>query len=270
MSLHRGFSISLRLLVILLVALAIASVASAAKSTPAANQIYVHNQVTKNGVAVIDEVIAAEDGWIVVYKRADLATDMIVGYAPVAKGTNQGVRVTLDNARLKDISTLWVRLHVDQGKKGVFEWGRGKPLADFPAAENGQPVITTFGTTGSGADLALTPAISVKSQATNANSIVFDSVTTPVDGWVVIYKDATLRPSEIVGHVPVYHGVNRNVKAAIEAWRIGKNNTLWAALYEDKATQKLMEVGHMGLTRGDPLYMYNGQPVIVAFGSQAP
>jgi len=31
-----------------------------------------------------------------------------------------------------------------------------------------------------------------------------------------------------------------------------------------------MEVGHMGLTRGDPLYLYNGQPVVAAFGSQAP
>lgn len=268
MSLNRGFTISLKLLVIMLLALTITSVALAAKTTPPANQIFVHNQETANGIAVIDQVTAAQDGWVVVYKRADLKPDMIVGYAPVVKGVNSGVRVTLDNTRLKDIGTLWIRLHEDKGVKGLFEWGiRGKSMNDGPVAENGQPVITTFGTKGSGADLAVAPSISIKSQNTNKNSIMVDSVTTPVDGWLVLYKDPSLRPSDIVGHVPVYHGVNQNLKMAVDGWRLDKTPTLWAALYEDKGVQKLMEVGHMGLTRADPLMVFNGQPVVVAFGT---
>lgn len=271
MSLNRGFTIALKLVVIMLLALTITSVVLAAKTTPPANSIFVHNQEMNTGVVTIDQVTAAQPGWVVVYKRADLAPDMIVGYAPVKAGDNAGVRVTLQTNRLDDVNTLWVRLHEDKGVKGQFEWGfQNKAYNDGPVAENGQPVITTFAPKGSGADLGVVPAISVKSQATHKNSIIIDSVTTPVDGWVVIFKDPSLRPSEIVGHVPVYHGVNQNVKAAIQAWRLDKTPTLWAALYEDKATQKVMEVGHMGLTRGDPLYLYNGKPVLAAFGTTAP
>jgi hypothetical protein len=271
MSLNRGFTISLKLLVIMLVALTITSVALAAKTSAPANSIFVHDQEIATGVATVDQVTAAQPGWVVVYKRADLKPDMIVGYAPVKAGANSGVRVTLDTSRLDKIPTLWVRLHEDRGAKGVFEWGiNGKSQADLPVAENGQPVIATLGTKGSGADLPVVPAINIKSQSVNKNSIIVDSVTTPVDGWLVVYKDPALRPSDIVGHVPVYHGVNPNLKMAVEGWRLDKTPTLWAALYEDKGTQKLMEVGHMGLTRADPLYLYNGQPVIAAFGTTAP
>jgi len=271
MSLNRGFTISFKLLVIMLAVLAITSVALAAGTTAPANSIYVHNQEIGSGVIVIDDITAAQDGWIVVYKRADLKPDMIVGYAPVTKGVNHGVRVTLDTARLKDVPTLWARLHEDKGAKGVFEWGRwGKSQSDGPVAENGQPVLVTFGTSGSGADLPLAPAISIKSQDTNANKIVVDSVTTPVDGWLVVYKDPNLRPTDMVGYVPVYHGVNQNLKMAIEGQRLDKQKTLWAALYEDKGTQRLMEVGQKGETRADPLVTYNGQPVIAAFGTTAP
>jgi hypothetical protein len=270
MSLHRGFTLSLKLLVIMLVALTITSVALAAKTAPA-NSIYVHNQETGNGVAVIDEIAAAQAGWVVVYKRADLKSDMIVGYAPVTAGVNHGVHVTLDTARLKNVPTLWARLHEDKGTKGVFEWGRwGKSQSDVPVAENGQPVLVTFGTSGSGADLPVVPAISIKSQDTNANKIVVDSVTTPVDGWLVVFKDPSLRPTEIVGYVPVYHGVNQNLKMAVKGWRLDKQKTLWAALYEDKGTQRLLEVGQKGETRADPLVTSNGQPVIAAFGTTAP
>lgn len=270
MSLHRGFTLSLKLFVVMLLVLTITSMALAAKSAPA-NSIFVHNQETLGGVATIDQVTAARDGWVVVYKRADLAPDMIVGYAPVRAGDNDGVRVTLENARLKDINTLWIRLHVDEGAKGVFEWGRGKPLADYPVSENGQPVLTTFGTRGFGADLPVAPAINIRSQSLGANSIIVDSVSTPVDGWLVVYKDPPpFHSDDIVGFVPVYHGLNRNLKMAIQGWRAEKSPTLWATLYEDKATQKLMEVGYKGLTYGDPQLLYKGQPVIVTFGSRSP
>lgn len=266
---HRGFALSLKLLVFMLAAMALAGVALAAGAAPA-NSIFVHDQEIANGVITIDQVTAAQNGWVVVYKRADLASDMIVGYGAVKAGDNSGVRVTLNNARLKDVKTLWVRLHEDKGAKGNFEWGnQGKSYIDGPVLENGQPVIVTFGTHGSGADMNVTPAISIKSQDVNGNKLIIDSVTTPVDGWLVIYKDPSLRPSEVVGHVPVYHGQNLNLKMAVEGWRLDKSPVLWAALHEDKGTQKVMEVGHMGLSRADPLYLYNGQPVVAAFGTTA-
>jgi hypothetical protein len=268
MSFHRGFTLALSLLVIL----TIASVVAAAPAKPAApaNSIFVHDQETKNGIATVDRVTAAQDGWVVVYKQANLAPDMIVGYAPVKAGANSGVRVTLDNARLKDVNTLWVRLHEDKSAKGVFEWGLEKRgFADTPVMENNKPVIAAFATHGSGADLNVAPAINIKSQDVSKNSVVFDAVTTPVDGWVVLFKDPSLKNSGIVGYAPVYHGQNLNVKAAVEGWKLDKTPTLWAALFEDKGTQKLFEVGLHGLTKADPLYLYKGQPVVAPFGTTA-
>ncbi len=269
MSLHRGFTMSLKLLVIMLLALTITSVVLAAKAAPPpANSIFVHDQDTSKGIATIDHVTAAKPGWAVMYKRADLAPDMIVGYAPVKAGENSGVRVTLDNSRLKDVETLWVRLHEDNPAKGVFEWGaENKAMADGPVAENGQPVIAAFRTHGWGADLPVVPAISVKSQDVNSNSVMIDSVTTPVDGWVVLYKSSNFKPTEIVGYAPVYHGVNPNVKVGVQGWRLDNVPTLWAVLHQDKGTQKLAELGLNGLTKGDPIYMYNGQPVVATFGT---
>ncbi len=117
MSLNRGFTTALKLLAILLAALAMTGVVGAA--APAVNSIYAHDQDINLGVITVDNVVAAQAGWVVVYKRADLTTDMIVGYAPVTKGSNQGVRVTLDGKRMKDVKTLWIQLHVDLGKTGA-------------------------------------------------------------------------------------------------------------------------------------------------------
>lgn len=266
MSLNRGF----KLVAILVVALALTGVAGAA-ATPPANQIFVHDQETALGVVVIDDVLAAQAGWVVVYKRADLASDMIVGYASVGAGYNHGIRVTVDTTRIEETPTLWVRLHEDKGAIGTFEWGnRGRALADAPVMEKGQFVLTTFGTAGGGPELNLVPKISIKSQDADANKIIVESVVAPVDGWLVIYRDASLHDQDIVGHAPVYHGTNQNFTVAVESWRFEKALTLWAVLYADKATPRVIEVGHMGLSKGDPMVLYNGLPIIQTFGTRAP
>ena len=73
---------------------------------------------------------------------------VLVGYAPVYQGTNTGVKVALDAKSIGDRSTLWAVLHTDQGTHGLFEWGnKFAAKADTPLNYQGQPVMTTFGTT---------------------------------------------------------------------------------------------------------------------------
>jgi len=59
----------------------------------------VSNQALKTGVIVLDSVTAAQDGWVVVYRKPGFTASDIVGYAPVYQGTNYGVKVTVDTAK---------------------------------------------------------------------------------------------------------------------------------------------------------------------------
>ncbi len=121
-----------------ILALALVGVVSAKGETAPANQIDLHSQEIHEGILMVDSVNAAQDGWIVIYERPALDKDAIVGYAPVKKGLNQNVRVTLDGNRIKKLNTLWARLHVDNQPVGVFEWGLdNRAFNDLPVVQNG-------------------------------------------------------------------------------------------------------------------------------------
>ncbi len=255
-----------------MLALALVGVVSAKGTTAPANQIDLHNQEIHQGILMVDAVEAAQDGWIVVYERPTLDSDSIVGYAQVKQGFNQNVRVTLDGQRIKDVHTLWARLHVDNKPVGVFEWGfNDRPFNDPPVMQDGQPVIVPFGLSGDSAPRSIAPAIVIKSQDIKyINPILADSVTTPVDGWLVIYKDKPFDSGKVVGYAPVYQGTNTDVKVAIDAKRVGDKPTLWAVLHTDQGTHGLFEWGTKFAAKADtPLY-YQGQPVMATFGTTAP
>ena len=119
-------------------------------SQKSTNQISVSNQSLNTGVIVINSVAAAQDGWVVIYKRSSSSAGDIVGYAPVYQGTNYGVKVTIDTAKLaNEPPELWAVLHVDQGIPNIFEWGyQGRAFADPPVFQNGSSVAAGFGTSG--------------------------------------------------------------------------------------------------------------------------
>ncbi len=114
------------------------------------NQISVGNQSLNTGVIVIDSVTAAQNGWVVLYRKPSFSAGDIVGYAPVYQGINNGVKVTVDTTKLvNEPPELWAVLHVDEGLPNVFEWGlRGRGFADPPVFQKGAPVAAGFGTSG--------------------------------------------------------------------------------------------------------------------------
>lgn len=134
---------------------------AAEETAPAVNVVkpvvVTSNQITINGVQdlnagviTVGPVNATQNGWLVIYKNPNLTSEEIVGYAPVFKGVNTDVKVTIDTARLsQDQVTLWARLQADNGVPGLFEWGlHGYAYDDGPMMQNGQQVITAFGITG--------------------------------------------------------------------------------------------------------------------------
>ena len=266
----RRFSI---VLLAVMLALALVGAVSAKGANPApANQMVLHGQEIHQGILMVDSVTAAQDGWIVVYKRPTLTSDMIVGYAPVKQGLNQNVRVALDDQRIKDVSTLWARLHVDNKPVGVFEWGfNNRPLHDAPVVQDGKEVVTAFGTSGDSAPLALAPAITIKSHDPRQGPLIVDAVTTPVDGWLVIYRDQTFTPGAVLGYAPVYQGTNIGVKVAIESDRVHKDQpTLWAMLHTDQGEHGVFDWGKKATSLADTPLIYQGRPVIASFGTTAP
>ncbi len=301
----------------LVVAIAVASVVGMTGNAQAAavqnQQITVRNQDISTGVITIDSVTAPQDGWVVVYKDPNFSNGDIVGYAPVHQGVNTDVKVTLDARRIDanktgrtgTLPTLWVRLHVDNDVKGLFEWGlHNLPYNDVPVAENGHAVIAEFGTTTSQGTASTAPVapvvaaapskpvavpapvntkpmgntgpIVVKDQDLNVGVATFDSVTAAQDGWVVVYKNPNFTIGDIVGYAPVHQGVNTNVRVTIDAKRIytGADRTtlqptLWVRLHVDNDVKGLFEWGLRGLPYNDPPAMVNGQPVIAEFGTWA-
>ncbi len=261
MTVHGKLIVTLKLFVIAASIFALAGMVGAA--TPV-NQIVIHNQEIHQGILMVDAVTAEQDGWIVIYKRGDLTSDMIVGYAAVAKGFNANVRVTIDESRLDNVQVLWAVLHVNKAPLSVFEWGtNGRAYNDPPVPG----VIVAFGKTGDSAPMSLQGAMTIKNQETNNGLITLDLVVTPVDGWVAIYKGPVFNAAAIAGYAPVYQGRNVNVPVSVNADQVNKETKLSAILLVDGGTHGVFEYGRFGRALADVPLIQNGAPVIAVFGT---
>jgi hypothetical protein len=277
-------------LVVAVAVVALAGLAGSAQAAAAPNQITVRNQDITSGIVVIDSVTSAQDGWIVLYKNPDLTTGEIVGYAPVSQGTNTDVKVAINTAKVGDLPTLWAVLQADNGLPGVFEWGlRGLAMDDAPVVENGHNIMAGFGTAkDEGQASAPVPAPAVTAAPVTAKAaapaapiviadqdltsgvIVANSVTSPADGWIVVYKDpSNFTAGEIVGYAPVHQGLNNDVKITIKTAKIGDLPTLWAVLQADNGVPGLFEWGLKGEAYDDSPIVQNGHDIVSSFGTAA-
>ena len=182
---------------------------------------------------------------------------------------------------------------------GLFEWGlRNLPYNDSPVVRDGQLVVASFATSADAGQAPSAPVVSqstpapnpapviqparssssivVKDQDVNSGVVVIDSVTAAQDGWVVVYDNPDLSPTdeypdvspdEVVGYAPVKAGVNTNVRVKIDTRRAGDKPTLWAVLHVDNPVLGLFEWGLRGLPLNDAPALVNGQVVITAFST---
>ncbi len=286
---------------IVLAVVVAASMAGSVLAAAPASQIKVQSQDLNTGVIVLDSVTSPQDGWVVVYKNPNFTNGEIVGYAPVHQGVNTNVKVTVDTNKLftdKDqtvmLPTLWARLHVDNDVKNLFEWGlRGLPYNDAPVVENGHEIIASFGTSAAQAAAGSTTtaapvttaattkpaattapstkakstaALDVTTQALNSGVMHVDSVTSPQDGWVVVYKSPNFTGGEIVGYAPVHQGVNTNVPVTIDTRRVKDLTGLWLVLQADNGVPGVFEWGLRNQPYDDQPISENGHMVMTGFG----
>ncbi len=244
--------------------------------------ITVHNQDISSGFAQIDSVTTNQDGWVVLYRSPDFSVGNIVGYAPVYRGTNSNLLVTVDRSKVKDQPTLWAQLHADAGLQNVFEWGNTVRLSngefaqvfnDYPITQNNHYIRASFGTTASPAGTSTTSAkstnqISVSNQSLNTGVVMIDSVTAAQDGWVVLYRNPNFGAGDIVGYAPVYQGTNYGVRVTVDTSKLtDQAPILWARLHTDQGMPNVFEWGYRGRAYADPPVF---PPVTAAFGTSGP
>ena len=244
---------------------------SAAKNQPV-SRITVHNQDVGSGIILVDGVTITEPGWVVFYRNPNFTPGEIVGYAPVYSGVNTNVRATIDTKKLGKATALYAQLHRDDGRRGVFEWARqADSPSDWPLVQNQQYVRASFATTA--APVPTTTAnlanaqITVHDQDLGTGIIAVDAITTPQNGWVVIYKSPNFTAGQIVGYAPVYQGVNRGVKVTVDTAKVGDQPRLWAVLHTDAGLQNLFEWGYRGRQFSDPPLLQKGQYVSAGFNT---
>lgn len=104
--------------------------------------ITIANQEVEEGRISILEVVAAVPGWVVVHADENGAPGPTIGIAQVEPGVNRNIRVEIDPTI--DTDLLHIRLHVDEGTPGEFEY----PGPDVPVQINGQIVVETIHVTG--------------------------------------------------------------------------------------------------------------------------
>ena len=139
---QRSFWVVAGLLIVAGLSLPVTSSVAAQTGPGPANQITIKAQETNNNQILVDSVIAAQDGWIIIYTDPCGSGCAIIGYAPVHRGQNTHFTVNIDSSLAEPFPTLWAMLHVDQGILGRPEW----PGPDEPVLQDSQPVMVAFAT----------------------------------------------------------------------------------------------------------------------------
>ena len=100
----------------------------------------VSDQPATGGKIMVSNVVAAQDGWVVVHKTGPdgkLLVTPIIGQTQVKAGSTDNVEIMLTEA-VKAGDTVYPMLHIDEGVKGTYEFPGGP---DTPVQVDGNVVV---------------------------------------------------------------------------------------------------------------------------------
>jgi len=201
----------------------------AATQGPPIPSISVSRQVlSDDGQLNIDQVVAVQDGWIVVYADEQGQKGEVLGYTSVREGTSEDVSVTVDPLMAGE--ALYIVFHEDRGEIGIFEF----PDEDEPLEIDQLPVEDHIRID----NRATIPELVVSDQEVLKDGIItIDLVAATKPGWIALHHDEGGRPGQMAAYAPVQSGTNQDLALAVN-WREATTQ-LHAVLYEDMG-----EVGH--------------------------
>jgi hypothetical protein len=185
--------------------------------------ITVSDQLSLNGMVVIDSANSPAAGWVAIHVDMNGMPGPVVGIAPVVAGANESVSVMIDT--LGATPSLFAQLHTDDNTVGAFEAER-VPGADAPV---GEP-----------APFSLT-AVTAFDQMVMNNTAVVGSVISETGGWIVIHADDNGQPGAVLGQSPVAPGTSAGVP--VQLIQDGVTPVLWPMLHIDDNTIGAYEFG---------------------------
>lgn len=102
------------------------------------------DQNVSGGTVVTSEVMAGENGWLVIHRTDGSKPGPVIGHAPLRKGKNTDVAAILTEP-VKKGEKLMLMLHSEAGgmKTGIFEYYLGAK-EDGPVRVNGNLVMTVI------------------------------------------------------------------------------------------------------------------------------
>lgn len=210
--------------------------------------------LSEDGQLTIDQVLALESGWVVVYTDEEGETGSVLGFVNVNEGQHEDVLISIDPFQASPV--LYAILHVDAGEAGAFEY----PGPDQPVIGGSVVVMDEFKV-----DLqVLVPEVTVTDQELTDDGLIFiDKIVAPKPGWIALQSDRDAEPGELLGFAPVQKGENNDVAIKLN-WREA-SSTLHAVLYED--------AGEMGRFEGpeiDKPFVFGDTPVVATFRAILP
>lgn len=102
------------------------------------------DQDVSGGTVVTSEVMAAENGWLVIHRTDGSKPGPVVGHAPLRKGKNTDIAAILTEP-VKSGDKLMLMVHGEAGgtKAGIFEYTLGAK-EDGPVRVDGKLVMTVI------------------------------------------------------------------------------------------------------------------------------
>jgi len=190
--------------------------------------VTVSDQDASGGTVSIDEVVAAEAGWLVIHTTKNGAPGPVIGQTQVLTGTSEAVPVEIDLAQAT--GQLFAMLHVDAGYKGEYEF----PGPDVPVTAADQLVNVPFNAT-----FPIEPSVTVTDQDVSEGNVTIESVMAAAPGWLVIHISQAGAPGPVIGQSPVIVGYNSEVGVAIDLSQA--TGQLFAMLHLDEGTAGVYE-----------------------------
>ncbi len=112
------------------------------------------------------------------------------------------------------------------------EMGSTEAMTDTAEAGATDAMTDTQGMTDGAMAANEGASVLASDQDSDGSSVIVDSVTAAVDGWMVIHADADGKPGAVLGHTAVPAGTTDNVVVILDP-AFSSDGTLWAMLHVD-------------------------------------
>jgi hypothetical protein len=262
--------------VIAMASLWLAGAASAAAPAPAPIVVKAQD-CCDAGIVVVDSAVAAQDGWLGIFRDQNGSIGSLVGYVPVAKGQNGPLRVDVESKRIGQAAILFAGFLVDQSGTGIFgsstvALAPNSPIVAFatqtavqaaaPAAAPAAPMTVAAPAAPMTVTVPVAPGpianqISIKSQdPAGTGMAVVDSAMAAQDGWLGIFKSPSGAIGSLVGYAPVHKGQNAQFTADVDSKRTESAAALWAGLIVDESGTGMFNVNSVALAPNSPIVAF--------------